>query len=102
MSKLLVIKLKNNEEILGEVTETGIGYSVLNPIAIAVMKGPDGKPNIGFAPWPVYADTEKKNRTIDIDRASVLYSYEPAKDLDRKSTRLNSSHIPLSRMPSSA
>ena len=82
MSKLLVIKLKNNEEILGEVTETGIGYSVLNPIAIAVMKGPDGKPNIGFAPWPVYSDTEKKNRTIDIDRASVLYCYEPAKDFE--------------------
>ena len=27
---------------------------------------------------------------------------ELAKDIDRKSTRLNSSHIPLSRMPSSA
>ena len=27
---------------------------------------------------------------------------ERAKSLDRKSTRLNSSHIPLSRMPSSA
>ena len=26
----------------------------------------------------------------------------PQGDLDRKSTRLNSSHIPLSRMPSSA
>ena len=29
-------------------------------------------------------------------------SYDPIKDLDRKSTRLNSSHLKLSRMPSSA
>ena len=82
MENLLVLKLTNNEEILGEVTLTGTGYSILNPIGIAVMRGQDGKPNIGFAPWPVYADTEKKNRTIDIDRASVLYCYEPAKDFE--------------------
>jgi len=80
MTNLLVIKLTNNEEILGEVSETGTGYHILNPIGIAVMRGQDGKPNIGFAPWPVYSDTEKKDRTVDIDRASVLYSYEPAKD----------------------
>ena len=36
--------------------------------------------------------------------ASAESGYEPAvlQRLDRKSTRLNSSHIPLSRMPSSA
>lgn len=79
MAKLLVLKLTNNEEILGEVTETGTGYLILNPIGIAVVRGQDGKPNIGFAPWPVYS-AEKKDRTIDIDRASVLYSYEPAQD----------------------
>ena len=36
----------------------------------------------------------------------VMYAYaytvDFGKDTDRKSTRLNSSHIPLSRMPSSA
>ena len=30
------------------------------------------------------------------------FKSEIEKDIDRKSTRLNSSHIPLSRMPSSA
>ena len=34
-------------------------------------------------------------------RAEVVVQ-QPLRDLDRKSTRLNSSHIPLSRMPSSA
>ena len=32
-------------------------------------------------------------------KGSACYSHN---DIDRKSTRLNSSHIPLSRMPSSA
>ena len=41
-----------------------------------------------------------------VSKHTVLESVDPAKDVDgfqdRKSTRLNSSHIPLSRMPSSA
>ena len=32
----------------------------------------------------------------------MLLSKDAIADVDRKSTRLNSSHIPLSRMPSSA
>jgi hypothetical protein len=80
MVNLLVIKLTNNEEILGEVSETGTGYQILNPIGIAVVRGQDGLRNVGFTPWPVYSDTEKKDRMVDIDRASVLYSYEPAQD----------------------
>ena len=37
-----------------------------------------------------------------ITNATLLSDDALKKDLDRKSTRLNSSHIPLSRMPSSA
>ena len=42
--------------------------------------------------------------TASIDKAAgALYgALENIRNLDRKSTRLNSSHIPLSRMPSSA
>ena len=32
----------------------------------------------------------------------ISYTVDPKSEIDRKSTRLNSSHIPLSRMPSSA
>ena len=39
-----------------------------------------------------------KGDTLQIDAVVVIDSL----NLDRKSTRLNSSHIPLSRMPSSA
>ena len=38
-------------------------------------------------------------KSLDVFRRSLE---KHSKDLDRKSTRLNSSHIPLSRMPSSA
>ena len=44
-------------------------------------------------------------RTQDIERIRRtlgVYERDPAKDRDRKSTRLNSSHIQKSRMPSSA
>ena len=35
-------------------------------------------------------------------RANIAHLSDNPRFLDRKSTRLNSSHIPLSRMPSSA
>ena len=38
----------------------------------------------------------------ELDDEAAVYVISVAAELDRKSTRLNSSHIPLSRMPSSA
>ena len=38
----------------------------------------------------------------DVEKWGVDFSSHPSGTGDRKSTRLNSSHIPLSRMPSSA
>ena len=43
-----------------------------------------------------------QNAEVAGDEAIVLTDDQAIKVLDRKSTRLNSSHIPLSRMPSSA
>ena len=37
-----------------------------------------------------------------IDKQKVIEAIDPSKDVDRKSTRLNSSHSSVSRMPSSA
>ena len=51
-----------------------------------------GKPNQGRRQVVVAG---KRIRTIDVHAHCVIPE-------DRKSTRLNSSHIPLSRMPSSA
>ena len=44
----------------------------------------------------------ESGRYQPLTNAEVLRVHEAALNVDRKSTRLNSSHIPLSRMPSSA
>ena len=58
-------------------------------------------------PGAVYHITCRGNAKTDIykddkDRNSFLEILSESQNIDRKSTRLNSSHIPLSRMPSSA
>ena len=49
--------------------------------------------------------TQRHNGTVDFtvqDQADITAARTASTTADRKSTRLNSSHIPLSRMPSSA
>jgi hypothetical protein len=46
---ILVLKLTNNEEILAEVLENSEDYEVTNPVGIAIVRGKDGQPNVGFA-----------------------------------------------------
>ena len=41
-------------------------------------------------------------QTLEIYRSAVRYLVEVYESVDRKSTRLNSSHSEISRMPSSA
>jgi len=75
-----VLKLINNEEILGEVeSETESEFILVNPVGIAVVRGKDGAPNVGFAPWPIHAEPES-GRKYTIFKKNVLYSYVPAED----------------------
>ena len=63
---------------------------------IAVMKA---QQSLGVViPSDAIAAYEKVKTTIDLDSINARERITR----DRKSTRLNSSHIPLSRMPSSA
>ena len=67
-----------------------------------------------FGEYPTFHKiyNPKSNEMIDLPDPLVLteaylnseldYGLSPNINVDRKSTRLNSSHIPLSRMPSSA
>ena len=60
-----------------------------------VTKGKDPAGNDILVRVPVmYGDSSRQ--------AATIIANNSASNLDRKSTRLNSSHIPLSRMPSSA
>lgn len=77
---ILVFKLITGEEILSEVESTSETEFVLcNPVGIAIVRGKDGQPNVGFAPFPLHAEQEK-NKTIAIAKKNVVYSYVPAND----------------------
>ena len=54
-------------------------FTIKNPVLVAVMRGKDGQPNVGFAPFPTYTE-EVKDATIDFRLEHVVYCYVPAAD----------------------
>ena len=78
--KIIALKLITGEDLLGEVeSETETEYILENPVGIAVVRGKDGQPNVGFAPFPLHAPQEK-GTTIALAKKHVVYSYVPAED----------------------
>jgi hypothetical protein len=78
---LKIIKLLNNEEVMGEIQWNSEGdCEITNPVRIQVMPGKTGEPQIGFAPWPMFADHESKQKFI-VSSLSVIYQYSPAQEL---------------------
>ena len=102
---ILAFKLITGEDVLSEVdTESETEFVLVNPVGIAIVRGQNGQPNVGFAPFPLHSE-QKTGSTVTIQKKHVVYSYEPAEDFkanydqifgsgivvpDRKSTRLNS------------
>ena len=80
MSDILIFKLITGEEVLGEVeSSSDTEFVIQNPVGIAVVRGQDGRPNVGFAPFPLHAE-QVKDSTVIIAKKHVVYSYVPAKD----------------------
>lgn len=78
--KILALKLITNEEVLGEIEcESETEFVLVNPVGIAVVRGQDGMPNVGFAPFPIHSE-QKKGSTIALAKKHVIYSYVPAED----------------------
>lgn len=78
--KILAFKLITGEDILGEIeSESETEFVLENPVGIAVVRGKDGNPNIGFSPFPIHAE-QKSGATIAISKKNVVYSYVPAQD----------------------
>jgi hypothetical protein len=78
--KILALKLITGEDVLGEIeSESETEFVFENPVGIAVVRGKDGTPNIGFSPFPIHAE-QKSGATIAINKKNVVYSYEPAQD----------------------
>ena len=74
------------------------GRSPLEAISMGVVLGPD---DVAFRMNLVTLKAHGSSVYME-DFSAGHISTDEARELDRKSTRLNSSHIPLSRMPSSA
>ena len=75
-----LFKLINGEEVLGELeSESETEYVLSNPVGIAIVRGKDGQPNVGFAPFPLHAE-QKTGQTIAFSKKNVVYSYTPAEE----------------------
>lgn len=98
--KIITIKLITHEEVLGEVEkETLDAITLKNPVAISIIRGKDGSPNVGFSPFPLHAE-QKSGFTIDIDKRHIVYSYEPAEDFKSNYNQLFGSGIILPKQQS--
>jgi hypothetical protein len=77
---IIVLKLITGEEVLGEVqSQSETEWVLENPVGIAVVRGKDGQPNVGFAPFPIHAP-QKPGSIIALAKKHVIYSYVPAED----------------------
>ena len=97
--KIIALKLVTGEEILGElvgiVTEDeNKSYRLKNPVGISIVRGQDGRPNVGFAPFPLHSE-DKTGKEIDIDTRHVVYSYDPAEDFKSNYDQIFGSGIVL-------
>jgi hypothetical protein len=78
--KILAMKLITGEDVLGEIqTESETEYVIENAVGIAVVRGQNGQPNVGFAPFPIHSQQEKGS-TVVLAKKHVVYSYVPAQD----------------------
>jgi hypothetical protein len=78
--KIIVLKLATNEEVLGEIeSESETEFVLENPVGIAIVRGQNGQPSVGFAPFPIHAP-QVKGAKIAIAKKHVVYNYEPAQD----------------------
>jgi hypothetical protein len=90
-----ILKLVSGEEVLGEIeSQSETEFVVCNPVGVAIVRGSNGQPNVGFAPFPLHA-AEEKNRTIAFQKKHVLYSYVPAEDFINNYNQLYGSGIVL-------
>ena len=77
---ILAFKLITGEDLLGEIeSESETEFVLVNPVGIAVVRGKDGQPSVGFSPFPIHGE-QKSDATIALAKKHIVYSYVPAED----------------------
>ena len=88
-----ILKLITGEEVLGEIeSQSETEVVIINPVGVAVVRGKDGQPNVGFAPFPLHAE-QKTDATVCFSKKNVVYSYVPAEDFVKNYTQIFGSGI---------
>ena len=79
MANIRIIKLVTGEELLGDVTDLGLTYSVKNGVVVALVpsRANPQQPSIGLAPWLPYAETD----AIMIPKQHIVYEAKPIKEM---------------------
>lgn len=78
--EVLALKLITGEDVLGEVeSQSETEIVLVNPVGIAVVRGQNGQPSVGFAPFPIHAE-QKTGATVALAKKNIVYSYVPAED----------------------
>jgi hypothetical protein len=93
-----ILKLITGEDVLGDSEIQSGQWQVTNPVAIQIVRGKDGGPNVGLAPFPLHAP-QVKDAKIAIPTSSVVYSYVPAEDFINNYNQIFGVGIVLPKTP---
>ena len=78
--EVIALKLVTGEDVLGEIeSQSESEFVLVNPVGIAVVRGQNGQPSVGFAPFPIHAE-QKTDATVVLAKKHVVYYYTPAED----------------------
>ena len=78
--EVIALKLITGEDVLGELeSRDEDSLVIVNPVGIAVVRGKDGQPSIGFSPFPLHAEPKTGNK-FTFSKKHVVYNYVPAED----------------------
>jgi hypothetical protein len=79
MANIKIIKLTTGEELIGEIEDKGLSYTIKNAVVIALIPSRTNpqQPSIGLAPWMPYAE----NEPVMISKQSIVYEAKPIKEM---------------------
>lgn len=78
--EVIALKLVTGEDVLGELeSQSESEFVICNPVGIAVVRGQNGQPSVGFAPFPIHGE-DKEGKTVVLAKKHVVYYYTPAED----------------------